>query len=328
MLVVGSIIIFCLFQGAFSCACRETQARQNVSMALFSFLSCRQNSPGMQVLFEEGLVLTEGADGTFTHHVLKFLRSTKILYFQDSALVLEGRDAKMTERMLYEPLQRVRLLVRTMRQMAGSLRPTCSWERRFVAYRLPPHPDQRAYLQAIWQHAGMDAEEVWQQWEKLTAVAMARHSAGASIQDSWAQASADFPEWKLAREAVSLFLAFSASSAITERTLKELSKQETSERARMLNSAEEDILLACQAPSEEAIAHRTKDAVGNRSLRPKNKYLPLLLKDYVNTFGMRISHKAPKKRRDRGLRKDPDILQQQRLARGGVVPEADTRPSI
>lgn len=279
---------------------------------------------GLKVLFEEGCILTDAAEGTFAHHVLKFLRKTKIMYFQETALILEGQSGGNKTQLLFQPLQRIRLLVSSMKQMAQCLRPAGSWERRFVAYRLPPPVDSQVELKAMWAHAGWNPDDTWAEWTRLLPVALVKHQHGLSVQQSWAQASADFPEWKLARQAVTLLLAFAASSAITERTLKELSRQETAQRARMLNSTEEDILLAWQAPKEEQVAHRTTDSFGNKSLRPKNKYLPLLLKDYILKFGNRKCQRAPKQRRDAGLKKDPALLQQQREARGGAVPEADT----
>ena len=265
--------------------------------------------------------MTQAASGTFTHHVLRFLRTTKILYFKNCAAAF-GWSTSSPPAELFAPLQRIRLLVKAMREMSAALRPPSSWERRFAAYRLPFVPAQADDLGSIWRQAGLNPEEVWPEWNRLVPVATARHKGGSSVTESWAQASADFPEWQQARRAVNLFLAFSASSAVTERTLRELSRQETSQRARMLNSTEENILLASQAPTEDQIAIRTEDSFGNSRLRPKNKYLPWLLKAYINEFGMSINHKAPKRRRDYGLRKDPAVLEAQRKARGAPAPEA------
>lgn len=89
----------------------------------------------LKVLFQDGLVLT--ARQTFTG-VLKFLSDPKLRFVKKKALVL-SLGALDRDDALVQPLNRMRLICRAIRQMLQASRPSFSWGRRFLCFALPPY---------------------------------------------------------------------------------------------------------------------------------------------------------------------------------------------
>lgn len=126
--------------------------------------------------------------------------------------------------------------------------------------------------------------------------------------------------WAL-RKAIELLLCFTFSSSIVERTLKEVPLQERAQRAHMLGTTMENLLLAQQAPQGEQLAKCV-----NGTIEPLGPYLPAVIRLYMQRFGAKPAGRKfrVKPRRDTGSSKDPEDLAARRLARGAPEPEADS----
>ena len=116
-----------------------------------------------------------------------------------------------------------------------------------------------------------------------------------------------------------LLLCFTFSSSVVERVIKEIPLQERMQRAHMLSTTMENLLLVSQAPPVTAFAKQAGDQV-----QPVGPYLPQIIRLYMAKYGAKKPTMAPgtKPRRDSGLRKDRAVLQAQRLARGAPQTEA------
>ena len=127
------------------------------------------------------------------------------------------------------------------------------------------------------------------------------------------------------RHAVDLLLCFSFSSCNVERALKEVPHQERMQRAHMLATTMENLLLAQQAPPTEDMA-----ACTGGTICPKGPYLATIIRKYMQQFGAKPAGRKlqVKPRRDAGLSKNPDNLKAQRQARGAAQPEAASCQNI
>ena len=263
----------------------------------------------LKLLFEKGLVLSDAGECTFTQQVLTFLQRTKILHFRKSAFVIGLGGHNLAEQ-IKEPLDRIRLVVQALCELRVAQRPLWSWPRKFAeAYQLPSPSSKRegvkqAFMDILIKAQVQDREKYWKEFRALLPVAEHHRKAGLAIRDAWAHAAADYPELPLGRLAVSFLLTYSSSDTDTERILKQVAGQDASERARLLGSTLDALVLALQAPSRDKIAETKKDVFGNLSLVPTNQYLPRILKAYTEKFGMKAKcKKRPKPRRDTGISK-------------------------
>ena len=185
-------------------------------------------------------------------------------------------------------------------------------------------------------------------WEGgFEGVCMDVWAAGWVVQDSacdnrqaWVQASVGFPEKRLARELVTLYLGCTGSTSNVERTLKKVAVR--CERSPNLDSFSELVMCDVHAPrvldvtqcddntgvgQTTAYVGQTTGSVGQTTfvagqtapgrIRPKGKYLDCIRKLYKDVFKGRAYRRAPKIRRDKGTKRHmPDT------ARGSKMSEA------
>ncbi len=88
------------------------------------------------VLFIEGLILCKSSERTFTGQILKFLSKPQIVDFEKKAVVLSIGELADDD-VLFEPLNRMRLVVKSIKTLMDAARPDFTWEVRFLAFRLP-----------------------------------------------------------------------------------------------------------------------------------------------------------------------------------------------
>ena len=162
------------------------------------------------------------------------------------------------------------------------------------------------------------------QLQQLAPAAQAHFRRCQDERQAWARASLDFPEYAEAREAISLYVGFTECTTQVERDLKQVPLQESKQRASLLNSTLEQVMLTnIMAPDVEDICQQTKNGDGRLVVRPVTNYLPDIVKRYHSMFGFKLARKARKKRRDAGLAKDPETLRAKRKQRGQPKPEAE-----
>ena len=181
-------------------------------------------------------------------------------------------------------------------------------------------------IKEIAEAAGVDTAVGLKEIKNLADVALAHKKRGASEREAWARASFDFPEWSKARELVSLFLGFTEATTEVERTLKQVPLQERKDRAAMLDTTLEHLLLSSQAPSTDAMCTRVKNTVGDFVLKPTLDFLPDILKRYHAKFALKLARGPRKKRRDAGIKKSRALLEQNRKGRGQPSTEAAAWP--
>lgn len=160
---------------------------------------------------------------------------------------------------------------------------------------------QEDRLEEIAKTAGLDKRLVLQELRKLAVVAEAHFKRGAREIEAWARASSDFPEYLLAQDMVSLFIGFTETTTELERTLKLVPLQERRDRASMLNTTLENLMLVSQAPLAEDMVTRRKNSVGDTVLTPVGNYLPDILKRWTARYGLKQARKLRKQRRDKGV---------------------------
>ena len=86
------------------------------------------------------------------------------------------------------------------------------------------------------------------EWQRLLPRAEALQKAGCSTREAWGRASAEFPELKAGRSLVELFLVWKTSTGNVERRFRTYSEVMTAQRASLLDSTAETMMLADQAP--------------------------------------------------------------------------------
>ena len=88
------------------------------------------------VLFQEGLIVTKAATDTFTGQVLKFLSTSRLLFFKKKAVVLSLGELRANDD-LYMPLNRMRVICQAIHKMLKATRPAFCWGKQFLAFTLP-----------------------------------------------------------------------------------------------------------------------------------------------------------------------------------------------
>ena len=98
---------------------------------------------------------------------------------------------------------------------------------------------------------GLQDTHVYQELLALLPSAEAHRQAGATIREAWARASADFPELVAGRQGVTVLLGAYHTTGNLERMFRSIPAQERQDRAHMLGTTLEILLLADQAPKSE-----------------------------------------------------------------------------
>ena len=311
----------------------------------------------LDLLFTEGLILTPACKDTFTGQVLDFLREPRILRYGRSAmsvglpyLVPAGTagptGAPAPDDPIWEPLDRIRNLVVSLRELVKAYRPEQAWQDRLHAFRLPSPwgpgssfatlPDDarqnlrtevQADLRSMLAQSGADADDVeagWVEFLRLLPAAEAHQRAGSTVREAWAWASCDFPEFKAGRAAVNLLLGATCTTGAVERLFREVPVQEREDRSHMLEVTLENLLLASQAPAPEDFSQVSPELDGTGRIIRKGAYMPQIAKRYVEKIGAAPRLEAPRKRRrDAGISRDEDTLKKQRLERGDPQGESE-----
>ena len=214
-------------------------------------------------------------------------------------------------------LQRMRLLVENVTEMVAARMPDNSLQMLFTGFRLPsPLGDSfkelarpaladlrkktRDSLETVLQKGKLDVKDCVKELLRMLPCAEAYHTRlGLGVRQSWARASVDFKELKHGRAAVSLYLSFQPAEGDVERRLKDVSWHEQKNRAHMLGSTMESLVLAMQAPSARQISN-TKGG----QIIASTPYLPNVLRRYVQLYGApRKLKRAAKVRRDSGQKR-------------------------
>ena len=86
------------------------------------------------------------------------------------------------------------------------------------------------------------------EWQRLLPRAEALKRTGCETREAWGRASAEFPELKAGRSLVELFLVWKTSTGNVERRFRTYSEVMTPQRASLLDSTAETMMLADQAP--------------------------------------------------------------------------------
>jgi len=214
-------------------------------------------------------------------------------------------------------LQRMRLLVENVKEMVAARMPDNSLQMLFTGFRLPSplgesfkdlaRPEladlrkkTRDSLETILQKGKLDVKDCMKEILRMLPCAEAYHTRlGLGVRQSWARASVDFKELKHGRAAISLYLSFQPAEGDVERRLKDVSWHEQKNRAHMLGSTMESLVLAMQAPSASQIS---KTQAGQ--IVATTPYLPNVLRRYVQLYGApRKLKRAAKVRRDSGQKR-------------------------
>ena len=279
----------------------------------------------LHMLFTDGLILTQAAADSFTGEVLKFLSEPQVILFRKRAAIFSLADLADNDE-LFEPLNRMRGLVRTMTTLANAHTPDSAWQHRFMSFQLPSplgistrFNDQspadllqlkdniKDNLVTIFRQARQHpAEDLFSEWRFLLPIAEAHHRSGAPLREAWARAAADFLEKKLGRFAVDLLLCSQHGTGKVERCLRGIPWQEAKGRAHMLNVTLETLLLADQGPKADCVAERRDGPAGGTMFVPTCDFCPDIMRRYVVQFGAKMAHQAAKRRRDAGITREPE----------------------
>ena len=283
----------------------------------------------LDVLFTDGAIFLPEAKNTFTGQALAFLRKPECVHFNRQAQVfgLGKRDA------VWGPLRRVRAVVAQVKALLQVYRPQDSWQNLCSVFRLPSplsqdasaaeHAGAKEACAKLCKAGGVHEGQGLLELQRLMPRALA-YKRGNNNSQAWARASADFPELGQARALITLVLGMTHSTCHLERLFREIPVQKRADRASLLGVTVQDLLLANQAPEADHLAKKVPQADGSTKLQANSDYLPQVLRMYEARFGRLGKPKGVRKvRRDSGVKKDPNILKQQRLARKAPQPEQE-----
>ena len=143
-----------------------------------------------------------------------------------------------------------------------------------------------------------------------------RHKAGCDTLQAWDRASADFPEYGKARDAISLLLACPFGTGDVERYFRVIPYQDASALTKMAPTTMENVFLCSQAPAATEIAKKCATEGGAFILKPTGRCLPTLAKHFVALFSNKgVARKPRAERRGKGLpREDVEARRKARSA--------------
>ena len=238
---------------------------------------------------------------------------------------------------LYEPLERLRNVVRNVDAALQIYLPKHCYQRRLRAFVLPnPHGDKKRWrhvsdsrlgrlkqtvqdcLNELMKMTGIDVNVGFQEWLKLLPFAEGHHSSGVSWRAAWATASADFPEFSVGRLVVQLFVGALHQTSNVERTFGDVALHEARQRAALQGRTLETLLLARQGPPVEKLAKKERDAAGLVVLTPRPTAIAIL-RAYVAKYSLERRPnvcRQRKRRRDAGVTVSPDT-QKKKTRRAG-----------
>jgi hypothetical protein len=181
----------------------------------------------------------------------------------------------------------------------------------------------KSQLLRLFEGAGYEKDKRKEMFDEVVSLLPAAEAGarnGLTCRQAWAKASRDYPERVLGRDAVNLLLGCVHATGETERFLKVLAEQNDGDRGCQGGETLNDILQVCRhSPPVDEIS---LDGTDLKKVRARGVYLPRVTKAYKQLFsaGKRLL-KARKVRRDKGVKRDEQKLERQRVVRGAPEPE-------
>ena len=276
--------------------------------------------------------MSSEAKGTFTACVLNFLQKPQCLHFSQTVQLFSLPDMSQQD-MVWQPLETVRRVCDSIRSLMEEYRPATSWQNRCAAFRIPsPFDDPgsnasstaRDHLGSILRQAGIDEAQGTQELLKLLPFAKSHRNQGATCRESWARAASDCPHLKVGRQVVTVLLGITHGTTGLERLFHQIPVHLRQDRAHMLGSTLEELMVANQCHEPEKLAKECQLPDGSVKLQPLTSWMPNVIRKYLAKYGASFrAKKRRKKRRDKGVEKSPTSLRKQRLQRGAPQTEAD-----
>lgn len=268
-----------------------------------------------KVLFIEGQIMT--MKNTYVAQILEFYRDPSIIFAAKHAIMFvkpEGTD----EEAMFEPLERIRVIVGNVFQCLRAAVPDTSWRYQFMCFALPsplgptkPGKDsvrklmKKFFLQLFRRANHSDPEKTLKEMLILLPVAEKHSKTGLTNRQSWTVASLEHPDLLWGREGVTLLLGAYITTSNIERFLRRVGNRHHLSKYENLNDM---VLCDLHAPMPTKVAHvdRNLGRGGQtpRTIIPKGVYLDKVIGTYHTHFGGRCWRKQPKDRRDAGVKKD------------------------
>ena len=263
----------------------------------------------LDVLFLQGHIFK--LPDTYTGMTLEFLKKTRFYHHGTKVTVFgigELTDPETRERMR-QALRHVQGVVKNIKELFKVYRSESSWLAMFTAFRLP---SPRGCISCTERLQRIIAETRLQQprealveWQRLLPRAEALQKAGCSTREAWGRASAEFPELKAGRSLVELFLVWKTSTGNVERRFRTYSEVMTVQRASLLDTTAETMMLADQAPPSGRLRGTSQTATDTNGHK-KTDYLAELQLWHGHLHPVTRERRANgKQRRDAGVSRTP-----------------------
>ena len=224
----------------------------------------------LDVLFLQGHIFK--LPDTYTGVTLEFLKKTRFYHNGTNVTVFgigELTDPETRGRMR-KALQHVQGVVKNIKELFKVYRSEDSWLAMFTAFRLPSPPGCTEKLQRIIAEAKLQQPKALLEWQRLLPRAEALQKAGCSTREAWGRASAEFPEFKAGRSLVELFLVWKTSTGNVERRFRAYGEVMTPQRASLLDSTAETLMLADQAPRSGQLRGTSQTATDTNGHKKKD----------------------------------------------------------
>ena len=219
----------------------------------------------LDTLFMDGTILA--MPDTFSGVTLKFLRGTSRYPCCNSVQTVGLGDwtAQPARDAIKAALRRVQTIVANIKENMKLYRSKHSWLYAFTAFRLPSAlaataaggtaaaDDAEACLRRICSEAGLPEQESVKELRRMLKRAEWHKQQGGSTRQAWGRAAAEWPELHAGRRLVELFLVWKTSSGNVERRFRRFSEVHCPERAQLLDTSVEDIMLVDQAPGSKLL---------------------------------------------------------------------------
>lgn len=286
----------------------------------------------IKVLFIEGQIMT--LQHTYTAQILKFYSDPTVVFAARHAILFIKPD-QADQEALYEPLERMRVIVGNVIQCLRAAIPDTCWRYRFACFALPsplgPNKPGREsckklmkknFLKIFRMARHPQPEKSLEEILTLLPAAEKHAKTGLDNRQSWAAASLEQPGLQWGREGVTLLLGAYITTSNIERFLKRVATR----GAISSNMNMEDIVLCdlhAPRPTEVAVADSNPGLGGKtpQTIVPKGPYLDSIVRAYREVFGGRSWKKQPKARRDQGLTQDVNKVARQREQKGRPITE-------
>ena len=219
----------------------------------------------LDTLFMQGSILA--MPDTFTGVTLKYLRGTSRYPCCNSVQTVGLGDwtAQPARDAIKAALRRVQTIVANVKENMKLYRSKHSWLHTFTAFSLPSTltatvagsegaaHDAEACMRRVCSEAGLPEDQALQELRRILKRAEWHKRHGCSTRQAWGRASAEWPELHIARRLVEVFLIWKTSSGNLERRFRTFSEVHCPERAQLLDTSVEEIMLVDQAPPSKLL---------------------------------------------------------------------------